>query len=91
MEIVCECKFIVNIKFCFCYRFYERFGFLGVVGCIDGPHFDIFKPNEEIEHVFYCRKHFHSLNVQMVGSFIFNKQTNKPFHFIILIQIYPTY
>ncbi|KAF9811668.1 hypothetical protein SFRURICE_011031 [Spodoptera frugiperda] len=38
----------------------------GVIGCIDGSHFRIFKPNHEVEHLFYCRKNYHSLNVQMI-------------------------
>ncbi|XP_045538017.1 putative nuclease HARBI1 [Papilio machaon] len=41
-------------------KFYAKYGFPGVIGCIDGSHFHIFTPNKEIEHLFYCRKHFHS-------------------------------
>ncbi|KPJ12585.1 Putative nuclease HARBI1 [Papilio machaon] len=47
-------------------KFYAKYGFPGVIGCIDGSHFHIFTPNKEIEHLFYCRKHFHSLNVQII-------------------------
>ncbi|XP_050563595.1 putative nuclease HARBI1, partial [Spodoptera frugiperda] len=47
-------------------KFFSKYGFPGVVGCIDGCHFHIFTPNKEREHLFYCRKHFHSLNVQMI-------------------------
>ncbi|RVE40940.1 hypothetical protein evm_014409 [Chilo suppressalis] len=47
-------------------RFYNSYGIPGVVGCIDGCHFRIFKPRKEEEHLFYCRKHYHSLNVLMV-------------------------
>ncbi|XP_063836073.1 putative nuclease HARBI1 [Ostrinia nubilalis] len=47
-------------------QFYSKFGFPGVIGCIDGCHFHVFKPKKDIEHLFYCRKHFHSLNVQMI-------------------------
>ncbi|XP_041972599.1 putative nuclease HARBI1 [Aricia agestis] len=47
-------------------KFYTKFGIPGVIGCIDGSHFHIFTPKREIEHLFYCRKHFYSLNVQMI-------------------------
>ncbi|KAJ8709367.1 hypothetical protein PYW07_009193 [Mythimna separata] len=47
-------------------NFFAKYGFPGVIGCIDGSHFHIFTPSKEIEHLFYCRKHFHSLNVQMI-------------------------
>ncbi|XP_047021401.1 putative nuclease HARBI1 [Helicoverpa armigera] len=47
-------------------NFFAKYGFPGVIGCIDGCHFHIFTPRKEIEHLFYCRKHFHSLNVQMI-------------------------
>ncbi|RVE42632.1 hypothetical protein evm_012718 [Chilo suppressalis] len=50
-------------------RFYDLYGFPGVVGCIDGSHFRIFKPNKEVEHLYYCRKHYHSLNVQMICDY----------------------
>uniref|UniRef100_A0A2H1WHW7 SFRICE_008278 n=1 Tax=Spodoptera frugiperda TaxID=7108 RepID=A0A2H1WHW7_SPOFR len=41
----------------------------GDMGCIDGSHLKIFKPNHEVEHLFYCRKNYHSLNVQMLTKF----------------------
>ncbi|XP_026746107.1 putative nuclease HARBI1 [Trichoplusia ni] len=47
-------------------KFYTKFGIPGVIGCIDGSHFHIFTPKRDIEHLFYCRKHFYSLNVQMI-------------------------
>ncbi|CAB3233994.1 unnamed protein product [Arctia plantaginis] len=47
-------------------RFYSRYGIPGVVGCIDGSHFKIVVPPKEEEHLYYSRKHYHSLNVQMV-------------------------
>ncbi|XP_045541630.1 putative nuclease HARBI1 [Papilio machaon] len=47
-------------------KFYTKFGIPGTIGCVDGSHFHIFSPSSEIEHHFYCRKHFYSLNVQMI-------------------------
>ncbi|CAG4988661.1 unnamed protein product [Parnassius apollo] len=47
-------------------KFLTTYKIPGVIGCIDGSHFRIFTPQKEIEHLFYCRKHFHSLNVQVV-------------------------
>ncbi|XP_063893081.1 putative nuclease HARBI1 [Helicoverpa armigera] len=47
-------------------RFYRNYGFPGVVGCIDGSHFKIVVPKKSEEHWYYSRKHYHSLNVQMV-------------------------
>ncbi|KOB64585.1 Uncharacterized protein OBRU01_24000 [Operophtera brumata] len=49
-------------------NFYNKYGIPGVIGCVDGCHFKIFKPNKEEEHLYYCRKHYHSLNVQMVAD-----------------------
>lgn len=47
-------------------KFFEMFGFPGVVGLIDGTHIKVSAPRKEIEHVFYCRKGGHSMNVQIV-------------------------
>ncbi|XP_049886672.1 putative nuclease HARBI1 [Pectinophora gossypiella] len=47
-------------------RFYTKYGIPGVIGCIDGSHFKIFVPHKDEEHLYYSRKHYHSLNVQMV-------------------------
>ncbi|CAH2095445.1 unnamed protein product [Euphydryas editha] len=47
-------------------RFYRKYGIPRVVGCIDGSHFRIVVPRQEEEHLYYSRKHYHSLNVQMV-------------------------
>ncbi|KAL0869532.1 hypothetical protein ABMA27_005802 [Loxostege sticticalis] len=38
----------------------------GVLGCVDGSHFHIFQPTKAVEHLYFCRKNFHSLNVQVV-------------------------
>ncbi|XP_045509508.1 putative nuclease HARBI1 [Colias croceus] len=40
----------------------EKFGFPGVLGCIDGTHIAIIRPTDH-EETFLNRKHFHSLNV----------------------------
>ncbi|RVE44239.1 hypothetical protein evm_011138 [Chilo suppressalis] len=46
--------------------FYSQYGIPGVIGCIDGSHFKIFTPCTDVEHLYYCRKHYHSMNVQMI-------------------------
>ncbi|CAB3222835.1 unnamed protein product [Arctia plantaginis] len=46
-------------------EFQRRFGLPGVIGCIDCTHVALVKPNVE-EHLFYNRKGYHSLNVQMI-------------------------
>ena len=45
--------------------FYEKGGFPGVVGCIDGTHVRIQAPNKN-ENDYVNRKGFHSINVQAV-------------------------
>ncbi|XP_063634875.1 putative nuclease HARBI1 [Cydia splendana] len=45
--------------------FYEKFGIPGVCGAIDCTHVALHRPHE-YEERFFNRKHFHSLNVQMV-------------------------
>lgn len=47
--------------------FYEKTGFPGVIGCVDGTHVRIFKPVSDIQHLYYNRKGFHSLNVMLVS------------------------
>ncbi|KAL0829082.1 hypothetical protein ABMA28_003940 [Loxostege sticticalis] len=47
-------------------KFYTKFGIPGVLGCVDGSHFHIFQPTKAVEHLYFCRKNFHSLNVQVV-------------------------
>lgn len=47
----------------------------GVVGCVDGSHFKIVVPPREHEHLYYSRKHYHSLNVQMVNKIPILKKT----------------
>ncbi|CAG5000667.1 unnamed protein product [Parnassius apollo] len=43
----------------------RRFRLPGIVGCIDCTHVAIVKPPDE-EHLFFNRKGYHSLNVQIV-------------------------
>ncbi|XP_023312848.1 putative nuclease HARBI1, partial [Anoplophora glabripennis] len=51
-------------------RFYEKYHFPGVIGCIDCTHIAIIAPpvNHPIypEHIYVNRKHYHSLNVQLI-------------------------
>jgi len=37
-------------------NFMEKFGFPGVIGCIDGTHIAILKPGQDEEHNFFNRK-----------------------------------
>ena len=46
---------------------FEKIKIPGVIGCVDGTHFDIIAP-EENEHLFVDRKGNHSLNVQLVRN-----------------------
>ncbi|XP_065094631.1 putative nuclease HARBI1 [Ochlerotatus camptorhynchus] len=46
--------------------FYEKTGFPGIIGCVDGTHVKIIAPPSNIQHLFYNRKGFHSLNVMLV-------------------------
>ncbi|GBP42652.1 Putative nuclease HARBI1 [Eumeta japonica] len=45
--------------------FYEECGIPGVIGCIDCTHVAIIKPSNHEER-FFNRKHYHSLNVQII-------------------------
>lgn len=56
----------ISVHDFFYVSFYRNYGIPGVIGCIDGSHFKIVVPNKEEEHLYYSRKHYHSLNVQMV-------------------------
>ncbi|XP_060810111.1 putative nuclease HARBI1 [Amyelois transitella] len=46
-------------------RLYQNFGIPGVLGCIDCTQIAIIRPIENEER-FFCRKHYHSLNVQLI-------------------------
>ncbi|XP_013190748.2 putative nuclease HARBI1 [Amyelois transitella] len=46
-------------------RFHNKFNIPGVLGCIDGTHVAIERPNQH-EDRYFCRKDYHSLNVQLV-------------------------
>ena len=45
--------------------FYDKGGFPGVIGCVDGTHVKIQGPTEN-EHDYVNRKGFHSINVQAI-------------------------
>lgn len=55
-------NFITNLQF---FRFYAKYQFPGVVGCIDCTHVALVAPKEN-EHIYVNRKKYHSLNVQLV-------------------------
>ncbi|XP_022828419.1 putative nuclease HARBI1 [Spodoptera litura] len=46
-------------------KFYNKFGIPGCLGCIDGSHVAIVRPAQHEER-YYCRKNYHSLNVQLI-------------------------
>ncbi|KAF2901644.1 hypothetical protein ILUMI_04539 [Ignelater luminosus] len=51
-------------------HFYQRYGFPGVIGCIDCTHIAIVAPKENDalhpEHIYINRKNYHSINVQLI-------------------------
>ncbi|XP_026745433.1 putative nuclease HARBI1 [Trichoplusia ni] len=49
-------------------KFQRTHNLPGVIGCIDCTHIAIVRPAED-EHLFYNRKGFHSLNVQMICDY----------------------
>ncbi|KAH9644707.1 hypothetical protein HF086_016415 [Spodoptera exigua] len=49
-------------------KFYNKFNMPGVLGCIDCTHVAIVRPVENEER-YYCRKQYHSLNVQLVTGY----------------------
>ncbi|KAF9419665.1 hypothetical protein HW555_003943 [Spodoptera exigua] len=48
-------------------KFYNKFNMPGVLGCIDCTHVAIVRPVENEER-YYCRKQYHSLNVQLISN-----------------------
>lgn len=49
--------------------FYEKSGIPGIIGCIDGTHIRIIAPAKNIQHLYYNRKGFHSINAMVVCIF----------------------
>ncbi|RVE41357.1 hypothetical protein evm_013989 [Chilo suppressalis] len=49
-------------------KFQRKHNLPGVIGCIDCTHIAITRPSEE-EHIFFNRKGYHSLNVQMICDY----------------------
>lgn len=48
--------------------FYEKTGFPGVIGCVDGTHIKILAPHLSERWKYYNRKGFYSLNVMVVSK-----------------------
>ncbi|XP_063538130.1 uncharacterized protein LOC134747435 [Cydia strobilella] len=46
-------------------EFFNTFGMLGLLGCIDCTQIPILRPSQ-YEERYYCRKQYHSLNVQLI-------------------------
>lgn len=59
------------MRFYYFYRFYARYQFPGIIGCVDCTHVAIIGPpvNDELypEHIYINRKGYHSINVQLVS------------------------
>lgn len=49
------------------FRFYDKHGFPGVIGCVDGTHVKIIAPIKRERHLYMNRKGFYSLNVMIVS------------------------
>nr|CAH7767358.1 unnamed protein product [Callosobruchus chinensis] len=54
-----------ELKFGIYYRFANKFGFPGCLGCVDCTHVAVVKPREQEER-FFNRKRYHSRNVQII-------------------------
>jgi len=56
------------------FRFYRKTGFPGVIGCLDCTYVAIAPPSKNLnlnenrypEYMYVNRKHYHSINVQLV-------------------------
>ncbi|XP_067633710.1 putative nuclease HARBI1 [Eurosta solidaginis] len=46
--------------------FFGKSGIPGVIGCIDGTHVKIVAPKKDIQHLYYNRKGYYSLNAMIV-------------------------
>ncbi|XP_036346588.1 putative nuclease HARBI1 [Rhagoletis pomonella] len=53
-------------------NFYNKSGFPGVLGCVDGTHVHILSPEKELQHLYINRKGFFSINALMVCDFNMN-------------------
>lgn len=47
--------------------FFEKSGIPGVIGCIDGTHIKIVAPKKDLQHLYYNRKGYFSLNAMIVS------------------------
>ncbi|XP_054727491.1 putative nuclease HARBI1 [Anastrepha obliqua] len=39
---------------------------MGIIGCVDGTHVKIVAPRKEVQHLYYNRKGFYSINAMIV-------------------------
>lgn len=65
-----------KLKRCDVCRFFVKYNIPGVIGCIDCTHVPIIRPSTNEER-YFNRKHFHSLNTQVVSIYIKNKKLNQ--------------
>ncbi|XP_017472155.1 PREDICTED: putative nuclease HARBI1 [Rhagoletis zephyria] len=50
--------------------FFETSGIPGVIGCIDGTHVKIVAPDKNLQHLYYCRKGYFSINAMIVSGLL---------------------
>lgn len=48
--------------------FWEKYGFPGIIACVDGTHIRIKSPGDNQKHLYYNRKAFYSINAMMVST-----------------------
>ncbi|XP_049307745.1 putative nuclease HARBI1 [Bactrocera dorsalis] len=53
-------------------HFYSNTRFPGVIGCVDGTHIKIVAPKKELQHLYYNRKGFFSINAMIVCDHTMN-------------------
>ncbi|XP_053948747.1 putative nuclease HARBI1 isoform X2 [Anastrepha ludens] len=47
-------------------HFYSKYRIPGIIGCVDGTHVKIVAPRKEVQHLYYNRKGFYSINAMIV-------------------------
>ncbi|XP_017466218.1 PREDICTED: putative nuclease HARBI1 isoform X1 [Rhagoletis zephyria] len=52
--------------------FFASSGIPGVIGCIDGTHIKIVAPEKSLQHLYYCRKGYFSINAMLTCDDLMN-------------------
>ncbi|XP_067613022.1 putative nuclease HARBI1 isoform X1 [Eurosta solidaginis] len=53
-------------------NFFSTSGIPGVIGCIDGTHVKIVAPEKGLQHLYYCRKGYFSINAMIMCDDLMN-------------------